>query len=128
MSFCNHHLTGLRTFWINFLIDTGAPLNCSVMVTLCYVLSERGRYDCQGVSEEGLTGARKLTVERRTTWLRWLKARVRVRTMPYSGRDMDWRTPRTSISVRMVSPGRTGCAGRISSTPAPIMPPATVMD
>src|ERR1017187_2854956 len=27
-------------------------------------------------------GARKLTVERRTTWSRWLKARVRVVTTP----------------------------------------------
>ena len=30
----------------------------------------------------GLTGARKLTVLRMTIWSRWLKARVRVRTMP----------------------------------------------
>jgi len=35
-----------------------------------------------GCGHFGLVGARKLTVERRTTMLFWLMARVRVRTMP----------------------------------------------
>src|SRR5258705_10987385 len=76
----------------------------------------------------GLTGARKLTVERMTTSLRWLNARLRVRTTPNFLRELDWRTPTSSISERMESSGRTGRVQRISSTAAPIMPPTTVID
>src|SRR5579863_9683225 len=75
-----------------------------------------------------LTGASQFTMDLITTSSLWLKTVVLERIRPKSGRLARRRVSRISASVRSLSSGRTGCVQRISSTPAPIIPPLTLMD